>query len=113
MCPFYTHQTARPHQPTPEISSDLEVASPRAIATPIFGFETILTGLIYLSFGIFLYQMIQRAVEARISFLENPNGRDFDGGEGGEVMTAVLDSLEKVRDKMGKAVHSWPVPGCN
>lgn len=54
-----------------------------------------------------MFQMIQRAVEARISFLENPNGRDFDGGDGGEVMTAVLDSLEKVRDKMGKTTQSW------
>lgn len=92
----------------PETSTDLEVASPRAVATPIFGFETILTGLIYLSFGIFMYQMIQRAMAARLTFLDNPGARDFDaGGEGGEVMTAVLDSLEKVRNKKGKATHSW------
>ena len=38
----------------------------RDLSKNIFGFETILTALVYLSFGIFLYQMIQRAVGAKL-----------------------------------------------
>ncbi|XP_037775189.1 uncharacterized protein LOC119572259 [Penaeus monodon] len=62
-----------------------ETPFPRALSTSVFGFETILTGLVYLSFGIFLYQMIQRAVDARlITSLTSPaggrSGSQFDAG---------------------------------
>ncbi|XP_066984636.1 uncharacterized protein [Macrobrachium rosenbergii] len=43
----------------------LEISS-RELSKNVFGFETILTALVYLSFGIFLYQMIQRAVGAEM-----------------------------------------------
>ncbi|XP_068249046.1 uncharacterized protein [Palaemon carinicauda] len=61
--------------------SHLTVSS-RELTTNIFGFETILTALVYLSFGIFLYQMIQRAVGAKIMGLPLDNfitngGRSF------------------------------------
>ncbi|KAK3872395.1 hypothetical protein Pcinc_022522 [Petrolisthes cinctipes] len=84
------------HHSTPESLTDPEMASPRAITPTIFGFETILTGLIYLSFGIFMYQMIQRAVDSRQSLMGNLSARDFDAGGDGEVMATVLDSLEKL-----------------
>lgn len=73
-----------------------ETPFPRALSTSVFGFETILTGLVYLSFGIFLYQMIQRAVDARlITSLTSPSGgrsaSQFDVG-------ALLQSLEEIPD---------------
>ncbi|XP_063594537.1 mucin-2-like [Penaeus indicus] len=74
-------------------SAPEETPFPRALSTSVFGFETILTGLVYLSFGIFLYQMIQRAVDARlITSLTSPTGgrsaSQFDA-------SSLLESLEE------------------
>lgn len=76
---------------------------PRALSTSVFGFETILTGLVYLSFGIFLYQMIQRAVDAQVlNSLTLPSGgrsaSQFD-------VPTLLQSIEEVGNYFGFRIN--------
>lgn len=85
--------------PPPPPHSLEESSFPRALGTTVFGFETILTGLVYLSFGIFLYQMIQRAVDARVasSLTSSSGGRNLEEGNAHfNDVTPLLQSLEKV-----------------
>ncbi|XP_042214658.1 uncharacterized protein LOC121861157 [Homarus americanus] len=98
----------QPWDATPPHTS-LTAETSRSLSPNLFGFETILTGLVYLSFGIFLYQMIQRAVGARVlgsstSSSYSSSGRSMEDEVPNYQIISLLDSLERIPNVAAEVV---------
>ncbi|XP_071525378.1 uncharacterized protein [Panulirus ornatus] len=89
---------AQPEDPSSPPATMAVMESSKALSSTVFGFETILTGLVYLSFGIFLYQMIQRAMDTRTagSLTLTSSGRTVWNNAPDPQLPSLLHSLEEV-----------------